>query len=196
MGTITSSHDQVRFIAFADGQVAFDENGTERAFTDPPETVQDSTSYDKLFMFMAFNMSLPGVPVIYYGEEIGQIGANDPDNRRMMRFGDELTPRETRLMQQVSRLVHARRSHPALSVGDLWVVYEDDETTAWLKSYFGERILILFNNSHKRKEIEFNLTPKSQRALSLIDGSSYSLKDGLLHMTMDPYETQILQLLP
>lgn len=48
------------------------------------------SSYNKLQNFYALNISLPGVPVIYYGEEIGMMGAGDPDNRRMMRFGDDL----------------------------------------------------------------------------------------------------------
>ena len=37
-------------------------------------------------MFLAFNFTIPGIPVIYYGDEIGMTGANDPDNRRQMRF--------------------------------------------------------------------------------------------------------------
>ena len=35
---------------------------------------------------MAFLMSSPGIPCIYYGDEIADVGGNDPDNRRMMRF--------------------------------------------------------------------------------------------------------------
>jgi glycosidase len=37
-------------------------------------------------MLTAFNMTIPGVPVIYYGDEIGIPGGNDPDSRRMMKF--------------------------------------------------------------------------------------------------------------
>jgi len=33
-------------------------------------------------------MSTPGIPCIYYGDEIADVGGNDPDNRRMMRFDD------------------------------------------------------------------------------------------------------------
>lgn len=32
------------------------------------------------------NLTLPGVPCIYQGDEYAEVGANDPDNRHMMRF--------------------------------------------------------------------------------------------------------------
>ena len=33
-------------------------------------------------------MSVPGIPCVYYGDEIADVGGNDLDNRRMMRFHD------------------------------------------------------------------------------------------------------------
>ena len=80
MGTITSSHDQIRFISVADEQITYIENGTERGFSDPPEEVEHISSYQKLANFTAFNFSISGIPVVYYGEEIGLEGAGDPDN--------------------------------------------------------------------------------------------------------------------
>ncbi|NOZ03270.1 MAG: hypothetical protein GXO92_01485, partial [FCB group bacterium] len=71
MGNIVSSHDQVRFMAFADGQLSFSDNGTERAFNDPPDPVKNATSYRKSANFHAFNIAIAGVPVVYYGDEIG-----------------------------------------------------------------------------------------------------------------------------
>ncbi len=195
MGTLTSSHDQVRFIALADGQVGFDENGTERAFDNPPRKVRNSESYDKLFMFTAFNMSLPGVPVVYYGEEIGQIGANDPDNRRMMRFGSQLSQIENEMISRMSNLIKARRNYPALSIGDLMVVYEDREVTAWLKSYFNENLLVLFNNSGRTREFTLILSEKFKNAASVLDQSSYPVDTGTLSVAMDAYETKILTLI-
>jgi cyclomaltodextrinase len=55
--------------------------------------IQDTVAYKKLSALNAFNMTIPGVPVIYYGDEIGDPGGNDPDNRRMMRF-DKLSKYE------------------------------------------------------------------------------------------------------
>jgi glycosidase len=52
--------------------------------TSPKLSVQPA--YLSVLNIMAFNMSIPGIPVIYYGDEIGMPGANDPDCRRMMRF--------------------------------------------------------------------------------------------------------------
>ena len=72
MGNITSSHDQVRFMSFADGQMDYSDNGTERSFYNSPENVNRKSSYGKLQNFHALNISLPGIPIIYYGEEIGK----------------------------------------------------------------------------------------------------------------------------
>lgn len=46
-------------------------------------------------------MTLPGIPVIYYGDEIGLTGGNDPDNRRMMKFNN-LDKNESKLLEKVS----------------------------------------------------------------------------------------------
>ena len=53
MGNITSSHDQVRFMALVDGQIRIDENGLERSYNDLPQFVKNSNSYKKHFMFTA-----------------------------------------------------------------------------------------------------------------------------------------------
>jgi len=194
MGTLTSSHDQVRFIAFADGQVGFDENGTERGYADPPQHVNHKFSYDKLFMFTAYNMCLPGLPVVYYGEEIGQIGANDPDNRRMMRFGDQLTESETLHLQKMSQLIKLRRKYPALSLGDLLVVHEEKDVTCWMKIYFDERILVIFNNSPVDREINLQLSKNTTKAVSLLHRSFIDTPGGVLSTHIQPFQTKILQI--
>ncbi|NQU68784.1 MAG: hypothetical protein HQ510_12640 [Candidatus Marinimicrobia bacterium] len=195
MGTITSSHDQVRFMGFADGQVSFEENGTERGFADPPIEVKDESSYNKLLMFNAYNMCLPGVPVVYYGEEIGQIGANDPDNRRMMRFDDQLTSTEKRHLQNMSQLIKLRRQYPSLSIGDLLMIHQDQNVTCWMKIYFDERILILFNNSPDVREATLNISSNYGRAVSLMDRSFVDIKSGLFNTQLHPYQTKIYQLM-
>lgn len=94
---------------------------TNRSFSNPPSNVKRKSSYNKLQNFYALNISLPGVPVIYYGEEIGMMGAGDPDNRRMMRFGDDLDLNEIMHKNVISNLaVHIQPY--------LWEMY----TLCWL----------------------------------------------------------------
>ena len=62
----------------------------EQGWNNPP-MVDNPESYKKLTLYMAFMNTIPGLPVIYYGSEFGMSGASDPDNRRMMRFDDDLT---------------------------------------------------------------------------------------------------------
>ena len=47
-----------------------------------PPTVRDTTNYSKLELAQAFLMSIDGVPMVYYGDEIGMTGSDDPDDRR------------------------------------------------------------------------------------------------------------------
>ena len=119
MGNITSSHDQLRFIGIADGQVSWSDDGTERTFIEPPRPVQNESSYSKLANFHAFNISIPGVPVVYYGEEIGLMGSGDPGNRRPMRFDVNTEKRERELFEKISQLNELRSKYTALAVGDL-----------------------------------------------------------------------------
>ena len=57
-----------------------------------------------------------GVPLIYYGDEVGMPGAGDPDNRRMMQFTG-LSADQTYLYNTLKALLAARAAHPALRRG-------------------------------------------------------------------------------
>ena len=89
MGNISGNHDKPRFMALASGDLVPGEDSHAAGWT-REIGITDSAAYDRLALFHAFNMTIPGVPVIYYGDEIGMTGGNDPDCRRMMRFDDQL----------------------------------------------------------------------------------------------------------
>ncbi|HJZ12290.1 MAG TPA: alpha-amylase family glycosyl hydrolase, partial [Acidobacteriota bacterium] len=83
----------------------------------------------------------PGLPMIYYGEEVGRLGGDWPDNRSDMPWGDrDIKPgagltRDEELRSFYRKLIAIRRQHPALSrgihtnlalEGDLLVFQEKD----------------------------------------------------------------------
>ncbi|MFY2562740.1 alpha-amylase family glycosyl hydrolase [Corallococcus terminator] len=119
-GTINSpfigNHDVARFISQAAKQLD-GEGGDPWSSARPSATVTDAAAFEKAKFAFTFVLTQPGVPLVYYGDEVGLPGAGDPDNRRLMRFGSTLTPLEAELLTVVQKLGQARLAHPALQTG-------------------------------------------------------------------------------
>jgi alpha-amylase len=68
----------------------------------------------------ALQMTARGLPVVYYGEEVGRRGGDWPENRGDMPWGDRPVrpgaglPRDEALREDYRRLIAIRRAHPAL----------------------------------------------------------------------------------
>ena len=157
MGNLVSSHDKIRYMAYADGDLEInDGRASEIAWTNPPK-VDNPSSYDKLKLHLAYILTIPGVPVIYYGDEIGMTGAADPDNRRMMRFGNQLSETEKKMIKDVSNIIHIRKDHPALRHGDFLTLRADKNIYAYIRSDMNERILVVLNKSMKEQTVALGL---------------------------------------
>jgi cyclomaltodextrinase / maltogenic alpha-amylase / neopullulanase len=162
MGNLMDSHDKARYAGFADGDLALTgENLQERGWDNPPHVDHPST-YRKLQLYMTYMLGLPGVPFIYYGDEIGMSGAADPDNRRMMRFGSDVRPDENWLLDETSKLIHMRRERPELRRGDLEILLADDSVLVWMRSAEApsgdaSRCLIVLNKSGTQQNRDLTL---------------------------------------
>ena len=154
MGNITGNQDKPRFISYADETLNMNLSGNDykRIGWKQNIEVQDSIAYRKMAMFSAFNMTIPGIPIIYYGDEIGMAGAGDPDNRRMMRF-ENLKEQEANLQKEISNLIKLRNEHMALLYGDFDIIENSDSTLTYRRSYFDASITITLDKSNWSYEI-------------------------------------------
>ena len=196
MGNIMDSHDKIRYMAYADGDLAInDGRAGDFAWNNPPK-VDDPKSYDKLKLHLAYILTIPGVPIIYYGDEIGMTGAADPDNRRMMRFGDELNENEKQTFEDVAKLINIRKEHSALRYGDFLTLQADENVYAYLRSDMNERILILINKNSNQQKVEFILPGfyKYSKATDLVSGKEYGVKNNKLDPSVDGLGFLILNL--
>ncbi len=191
MGNITSSHDQMKFMAVADGQVGWGDNGTELAFTNPPIPSTQRETYLKLANFYAFNCAIAGIPIVYYGEEIGLMGAADPDNRRPMKFGQEVHPYGLELKNKIAQLNQLRRTHASLSIGDYIPVYQRGSVWGFEKRYFDERILVVFNHSESAIEQNLRLDGNLTSATNLLDNTIMTMEEGDISISLMPYSHAI-----
>ena len=143
MGNISGNHDKARYISLAGGALAMDEDhklaGWKRDIT-----TGSPTGYEYLALLHAFNMTLPGIPCIYYGDEIGMPGANDPDNRRMMEF-DGYSPMQIRLKERVKRLTSLRKENMALLYGDLFPLHVSPDVLAYVRIYMDQVVAVCIN---------------------------------------------------
>lgn len=156
MGYITGNHDRARFISYASGALSYSEDSKLIGWTRPIE-VKDTVGYDKIIQLNAFNMTIPGVPVVYYGDEFGDAGANDPDCRRMMRFDDQLNRHEQRVLEAVSKLGRLRTSNLALIYGDFVEFKLENKIWAYGRNYFGETAIVVFNRNTEACSIDITL---------------------------------------
>ena len=143
MGNITGNQDKPRFMGYADGSLPFDLPGQayKRIGWKQDITVQDNIAYKKMAMFNAFNMTIPGIPIIYYGDEIGMTGAGDPDNRRMMRF-ENLSKEEIALHKEIAKLTQLRTDNMALLYGDFTILENTENRLTYKRKYFSNEVTV------------------------------------------------------
>ncbi|TVR03276.1 MAG: hypothetical protein EA398_05360, partial [Deltaproteobacteria bacterium] len=100
-------------------------------FADPmavpgPPNAEQRNIIRRQAMGLATVLTLPGVPLLYYGDEIGLAGGGDPDNRRMMPWGDDLTEANLALRERIATLGRLRRDSVILRRGGRQTLLADD----------------------------------------------------------------------
>ncbi len=154
MGNISGNHDMPRFIAYAGKDLGPNEDPKEAGWT-RKIGVKDPVGYKKLKQLHAFLMMAPGVPVIYYGDEIGMSGANDPDNRRDMRFSG-LSEEEAGVKAFVEEQVKARKERMELLYGQTWVYAPDEKSFVIARRYLDKETKLILNLADEDREVSLS----------------------------------------
>jgi alpha-glucosidase len=91
---------------------------------------------------LGLQMTLPGVPMLFAGDELGLEGAWGEDARRTMPW-QHPESWDTTFLEQIRALVAVRRSLPALARGGLRFVHVAPDAVAFLRETRDERLLVL-----------------------------------------------------
>lgn len=190
MGYISGNHDKPRFMSLASGDVKFGED-SKAAGWQRNIGITDSTAYDKMALMQTFILTIPGIPVIFYGDEIGMTGANDPDCRRMMRF-DGWNNREKKLHDLVAKLANLRKDNPVLIYGDFINLQTSTDTWVFARKYFDKEAIVIINNAKQAKNFEVEIPANLQKSLKATFGNKFTLESGKLKVTLQAYSSEIL----
>lgn len=148
MGNITGNQDRTRFISFADETIDRNTDWMELKRIGHLRELSHNgkKGFERFAMFYAYQMTAPGIPVIYYGDEFGMTGGNDPGNRNPMKF-DGLEQEEQRLRTWVTQCIDFRRSSMALMYGDFEWLYNDTDRAVIRRTYRDETVITIINRS-------------------------------------------------
>jgi alpha-glucosidase len=105
--------------------------------------IQTVVGEDEALVRLAVTLlfTFPGVPCVYYGDEIGLAGGRDPDCRRCMIWDPHQW--NTGLREFYRTLIRLRRTSPALSQGGFQLLYASGQTLAFQREATEERLLIV-----------------------------------------------------
>jgi len=127
---LLGSHDMPRFLTLVQGDVT------------------------ALKLAILFQMTFPGAPCIYYGDEIGMKGGHDPDCRRTFPWDQAQWNHD--LLSFTRRAVALRHQHPALHRGRYVTLHSDDQHNiyAFARQSEEETLVVILNNGKKSYALE------------------------------------------
>ncbi len=166
-------------------------------------------------LIAGIQMTMPGAPMIYYGDEADMWGGDDPDCRKPMVWPDKKYETEvsdplgrkrepdsvsfnTDLFNWYKQLIGLRRQHAVLSRGNLNFFYLNNEerVIGYSRTSDNETILVMVNNSGERKTITTALPTGNDTKrvfVNLIDGKKIKASNGSYTIELEPYQLLILQ---
>lgn len=143
-----------------------------------------------LKLMTSFQMTFLGAPMIWYGNEVGMWGADDPANRKPMLWKDLAPyddPREEVMddvLEHFKRLIAIRNKYPALRTGLVQTLIADDakDVYGFTRKRGEEMVAVVLNNSNCEQTVQFSspFHPASHVKDVLDERSIYAVRDGKL----------------
>jgi neopullulanase len=142
-----------------------------------------------------FQMTYPGAPCIYYGNEIGLTGGREPENRGTFPWDESRWDHDLR--EAVKSYIHLRHAHPALRTGEYVPLFAEGRHLAYLRHLENAHILIALNAGSGSWDL--NLPVESHIAdgillEDLLGGDGAVVEDGQLRKrTLEPWEGAVFK---
>ncbi len=164
---------------------------------------------------VAIQFTMPGAPQIYYGDEVGMWGGDDPDCRKPMVWKEFNYETETahpfgltrqadevkfddNLFKWYKKLAAIRNSNQTLSLGNITFHNLDNNKRilAYTREYNNKKMIIVINNNPAANEISLdanNFSIQKKTLTDLISSSKLSLVNNKLVVKLNPYQVLILK---
>ena len=134
-------------------------------------TTPSASSYQSAKQGIAWLLTTPGAPMLYMGDEFGQHGGADPDNRRMLDFN--LNQGQQDLMNFTSEISNVRLENEALRRGVYSTYHVESDMVAYEMTTAEQSLLVVLNRGSANQiqttydEVIFGTSTLSGTSLSV-----------------------------
>ncbi len=180
---LITSHDVPRALTILSGAPSVDTMSREEQaeYVIPPEAM--NIAKQRLKMATAIQMTIPGAPCIYYGDEAGAIGYTDPFNRGCYPWGNE----DRDMIEFYKQLIALRHKHRCLRTGEFAPVFSYEDIAIYMRSI--QRGKDVFGNEADNEIIFVVINPLKKGATNLeISIKRYGIASLTNAITGEPIE--------
>lgn len=188
-----SNHDHSRFLTRTNGVVG-------RIGTVGAEAANRGVKVCVLREAVMVQMTWPGAPTVYYGDEAGVCGWTDPDSRRTYPWGHE----DLELIEYHRYMIRIHKALPVLRRGAVKELLAGRNVIAYGRMLGKYQAVVAVNNNAQERELELPVwqlgitgeVPLARLMLSTEEGYNvgalrYLVRDGMLKLKMPPYSAAL-----
>ena len=183
-----SNHDHSRFLTRTNRKVG-------RTTYLGPEAANEGV--DKAIMRLAvmIQMTWPGAPTIYYGDEAGLCGWTDPDNRRAYPWGRE----DQDLIDFHKEIIRVHKDYQAMKTGSIMFLHGQYQFISYGRFNEQDKFVIAINSGDQPVSVELpvwrlGLTEATRMARLIntspegfsLETAMYSVENGILRLNCPP----------
>jgi cyclomaltodextrinase len=166
----------------------------------------------KQYLVVGIQMTMPGAPMIYYGDEAGMWGGDDPDCRKPMVWQELFYEPEVadplgrsrsvdsvkfdpKIFNWYKKLISLRKENKALSLGEInfFLIDDNKKVVGYSRNLNKDVLYVFINNKNKNEEVSIGLKNADQQLINLINNKGISKKENTYKFSLPPYGIAILK---
>ncbi len=188
---LLSSHDSERILTMLGDAPARDQISKDDMSVYELSKSNLELAKKRMENVILLQMTLPGVPCIYYGDEVGMQGYNDPFNRKAYPWGNE----DNDFLSLYKRMISLRQNKSLLVDGDFEIIYKYKSCLAFAR-YDSEKLIVVSVNMDKDEEaftrIDLGRFHPSE-ATDIVTNENIDIVNGTIIFDLPPLSHKIIE---
>ncbi|ACL70365.1 alpha-glycosidase [Halothermothrix orenii] len=148
---------------------------------------------EKFKLAVLFQMTYLGAPMVYYGDELGMTGGEEPASRGCMVWDKE--NQDQNLLDYYKKLISIRNKLTPLLRGNYKTILVDNirNIYGFTRHYRGQSVMVIINNSPRPQQVKIKKFKNRGTITDHLSGQTYNTTDGYYLLDLLPYQGLILE---